>query len=270
MEFTCLKIEIHAKVAEIILNRPQKANALNETLWFEIGKAFRWADETAEVRAVILRSEGPHFTAGIDFEFVFSIGQRFSGMTEGHRQDALRAYIRSLQDAFSMAEACRKPVLAALQGSCFGGGIDLVTACDIRYASREASFCVKEVDLSIVADIGTLQRLPRLIGEGRARELALTARIFDSEEAQAMGLVNRVFDTPENMLAYTRDQAQNMAQKSPLAMRGTKQILNYSRDHSIAEGLDYVATWNAGMLLSEDLKRSMEALRSKKQPEFPD
>ncbi len=270
MEFSSLRIEHSEKVAEIILNRPQKANALNETLWFEIGRAFQWADQTTEVRVVILRGEGAHFSAGIDFEFVQSIGQRFTAKTDGHRQEDLRSYIKQLQDAFSAAELCRKPVIAALQGSCYGGGIDLISACDIRYASQDTSFCVKEVDLSIVADIGTLQRLPRLIGEGRARELALTARVFDSTEALAMGLVSRVLPSSTDLLAYAREQAHIIAQKSPLAVRGTKHILNYSRDHSIAEGLDYVATWNAGQLFSEDLRRSIDALRSKKLPSFAD
>jgi len=270
MEFLSLRIEQLGKIAEIILNRPQKANALNESLWFELERAFRWADQTAEVRVVILRGEGAHFSAGIDFEFMHSIEKRFAGMTEGHRQDDLRRYIKSLQEAFTAAEACRKPVIAAIHGSCFGGAIDLITACDIRYASVEASFCVKEVDLSIVADIGTLQRLPHLVGEGRARELALTARVFDSQEANAIGLISHSLPSPSELLSYTREQALIISQKSPLAVRGTKQILNYSRDHSIAEGLDYVATWNSGQLFSEDLRRSMEALRSKKNPEFVD
>ncbi len=269
---SCESLKIHHanKIAEIVLQRPSKANALNETLWFELGRAFQWADQTPDVRVVLLRGEGPHFSAGIDFEFMQSIGQRFARLPEGQRQEALRSYIRSLQDAFTAAERCRKPVIAAIHGSCFGGAIDLITACDIRYASQDARFCVKEVDLSIVADIGTLQRLPRLIGEGRARELSLTARVFSSTEALSMGLINRVVDTPEQLLQLAQSEASNIAQKSPLAVRGTKQILNYSRDHSIDEGLEFVATWNAAMLFSQDLQRSMEALRTKSLPQFED
>ncbi|HYX31955.1 MAG TPA: crotonase/enoyl-CoA hydratase family protein [Oligoflexus sp.] len=269
-DFEFLKITHQNKVAEVSLNRPDKANALHEKMWFEVEAAFRWADETPDVRAVILRSEGSRFCSGIDFEFVHSIGQRMGSLPDGRRQEQLLATIRALQKSFTMLETCRKPVIAAIQGVCYGGGIDLVTACDIRHASADATFSVKEVDLGIVADIGTLQRLPKIVGEGRAREWALTGKVFQADEAQRAGLINEVTADAASLLELARGQAAQIAEKSPLAVRGTKQVLNYSRDHTVAEGLEHVATWNAGMLLSHDLRLAVEAAMGRKKANFPD
>lgn len=269
-DFEFLKVTLVNKVAEVSLNRPDKANALHEKMWYEVEAAFRWADETPEVRAVILRSEGLHFSSGIDFEFVHSIAQRIQNLPDGRRQEQLLAIIRSLQASFTRVENCRKPVIAAIQGVCYGGGIDLVSACDIRHAAADASFCVKEVDLGIVADIGTLQRLPKIVGEGRAREWALTGKLFNAHDAQRAGLINEVATDPASLLVLAREQAALIAEKSPLAVRGTKQVLNYSRDHSVAEGLEYVATWNAGMLMSLDLKMAVEAAMKRTKAQFPD
>jgi enoyl-CoA hydratase len=269
-DFEFLKVTQAHKVAEISLNRPDKANALHEKMWFELDAAFRWADETPEVRAVILRSEGSRFCSGIDFEFVLSISRRIEKIPDGRRQEQLLAIIRSLQNCFTRIESCRKPVIAAIQGVCYGGGIDLISACDIRHAAADATFSVKEVDLGIVADVGTLQRLPHLVGEGRAREWALTGRIFQATEAERAGLINTVTPDAQSLLDLAREQAALIAEKSPLAVRGTKHIMNYSRDHTVAEGLDYVAVWNAGMLMSLDLKLAVEAAMQRRQAEFPD
>lgn len=270
MNFEFLKVQQEQKVAEVTLMRPDKANALNEKLWNEIGTVFASLDKTPEVRAIVLKAEGPHFCAGIDFEFVGSISKRMQGMAEGQKQETLRLFIKSLQHAFTALEACRKPVIAAVQGVCFGGGIDLIAACDIRHASSDASFSVKEVDVGMVADVGTLQRLPPIIGQGRARELAFTGRVFTAAEAQSMGLINQLVKTKDEVWTLAREQAQLIASKSPLAVRGTKEILNYSRDHSISDGLDYVATWNAGMLLSADMQKSVMAFLTKKPAVYDD
>ncbi len=268
--FEFLKIIQHQKVAEIRLNRPDKANALNEKLWFEIESAIHWADESNDVRSVVFCSEGNKFCAGIDFEFISSIALRIEPLPEGRKQEYLLSIIRSLQKSFTAIERCRKPVIAAIQGVCYGGGIDLITACDIRHASVDASFSVKEVDLGIVADIGTLQRLPRLVGDGIARELALTGRVFHAQEAQGFGLINQLAADHKSLWELALEQATLIAEKSPLAIRGTKHIMNYSRDHSVQEGLDYVALWNAGMLMSVDLKQSMEAMMGRKKAQYID
>lgn len=268
--FETIKIAHDKKVAEIILNRPEKANSLNAKIWQEIGEAMEWADLTPEVRCVLLRSEGPHFCAGIDLDFVAEIAKGLSAESEGRKQEKMRAQIVKLQASMTAVEKCRKPVIALVQGVCFGAGVDLIAACDIRYAAADASFSVKEVDVGIVADIGTLQRLPRIVGEGVARDLALTARTVKADEGRELGLVSKVLGDYAALLDFGREQAGAIARKSPLAVRGTKQILNYSRDHSVADGLEFVATWNAGMLLSQDLMASVEAFRSKRAAEFAD
>jgi enoyl-CoA hydratase len=161
-------------------------------------------------------------------------------------------------------------VLAAVHGACIGGGIDLITACDMRYCSANAYFTVKEIDVGMTADVGTLQRLPRLIGEGMARELAYTGRRVDGAEAQQMRLVNRCFDTPEALLAGVMEIARTIAAKSPLSIRGCKEMITYARDHSVADGLNYIATWNAAMLMSKDLFEAGAANMQKRDPVFKD
>lgn len=269
-EFTCLTVTLADAIAQIELNRPDKANALNGTLWREIGEVFRWVDETPEARVAILSGAGRHFCSGIDFELMGEVLGSVLELGPGHNVERMRRTILGLQAAFTALESCHKPVLAAIQGLCIGGGLDLIAACDMRYATADAAFSVKEVDLAIIADIGSLQRLPYLIGEGRVRELAFTARQFDAAEAQAMGLVNQVFVDAAQLREGVRTIAAAIAAKSPLTVRGIKQILNYGRDHSIADGLDYVATWNASMLLSDDTREAITAAMQKRQPRFRD
>jgi enoyl-CoA hydratase len=269
-DFTCLTAAVEGHVVHIQLNRPQKANALNGTLWQEIRDAFVWADQNPEVRVAMLSGAGKYFSAGIDFELIAEIFAEVQALESGRKEERLRRIILDLQNAFTALETCRKPVLAAVHGLCIGGGLDLIAACDMRYASQETKFSLKEVDLGIVADVGSLQRLPRLIGGGLVRELAFTGRDVDAAEAQRMGLVNQVFDDPQELLAGVRAIAQTIAAKSPLTVRGIKEVLNYTRDHSIIDGLNYVATWNSAMLLSADSQEAMLAAMQKRTPEFQD
>lgn len=269
-EFTCLTVTLADAIAQIELNRPDKANALNGTLWREIGEVFRWVDETPEARVAILSGAGRYFCSGIDFELMGEVLDSVEDLGPGRKEERLRRTILELQAAFTALETCRKPVLAAIHGLCIGGGLDLIAACDLRYATADAAFSVKEVDLAIIADVGSLQRLPYLISEGRLRELAFTARQFDAAEAQAMGLVNQVFADAAQLREGVRAIAASIAAKSPLTVRGIKQILNYGRDHSLADGLDYVATWNAAMLLSDDTREAIAAAMQKRPPRFKD
>lgn len=269
-EFTHLNVTLTDAIAWIELNRPDKANALNGTLWREIGEAFRWVDDTPAARVAILSGAGQHFCSGIDFELMGQVLDEVGGLSPGRREERLRRIILDLQSAFTALETCRKPVLAAIQGFCIGGGLDLIAACDMRYATADAAFSLKEVDLAIVADVGSLHRLPYLIGEGRLRELAFTARQFDAAEAQAMGLVNQVFPGAAPLRDGVRTIAANIAAKSPLTVRGIKQVLNHGREHGVASGLDYVATWNAAMLLSDDTREAITAALQKRPPKFAD
>jgi enoyl-CoA hydratase/carnithine racemase len=218
----------------------------------------------------ILTGEGRAFTAGIDLQMMMSLGDQIQNDCEARTRENLRQVILDLQDTLTSLERCRKPVLAAIHGACVGGGIDLICCADMRYASSDASFSIKEIDIGMTADVGTLQRLPKLIGEGMARELAYTARKFGAAEAQQMRLVNRVFDSREALLAGVLEIASEIAAKSPLSIRGIKEMITYARDHSVADGLNYVATWNAAMLMSNDLQEAMMANMGKRKPTFKD
>ena len=269
MNFDTVAITEAGGVAHIELNRPDKANALNGPMWQDLRSAFDWLS-TSRARVGVLCARGKHFTAGIDLDMLTTMNSELAGLPEGRRQERLREVIVELQAAISAAESCRKPILAAIHGACVGAGIDLVTACDMRYATAHARFSVKEVDMAIVADVGTLQRLPKLIGDGLARELAFTGREFDGNEAHAMKLVNRVFPDKDALMRFVLDTAAGIASKSPLTIRGIKDTLNYSRDHSVAEGLAYVAAKNAGMLFSSDLTEAVSAAKQRRIAKFED
>jgi enoyl-CoA hydratase len=268
--FETLTLSVGDHIATVRLNRPEKLNAMNAAMWNDIRSAFRHVDETPEIRVAILEGEGKAFTAGIDLQMMLGVGAQVRDDCDGRTRENLRRVILDLQDTLTSLERCRKPVLAAVHGACVGGGIDLISCADMRYCSADAWFTIKEIDIGMVADVGTLQRLPRLIGEGMARELAYTARKFDAAEAKEMRLVNRVFESPEALRAGVREIAAQIAAKSPLSVRGVKEMITYARDHSVADGLNYVATWNAAMLMSADLQAAMMAGMSKSTPHFKD
>jgi len=268
--YETLNVSLQDHIATIRLNRPDKANAMNLAMWHEIRQAFKWVDATPEARVAVLEGEGKLFTSGIDLQMMMGMGDQIQNDCEARTRENLRQVILDLQDTLTSLERCRKPVLAAIHGACIGGGIDLICCADMRYCSSDATFSIKEIDIGMTADVGTLQRLPKLIGEGMARELAYTARKFGADEALQMCLVNRVFESREALQKGVRDIAATIAAKSPLNIRGVKEMITYARDHSVADGLNYVATWNAAMLLSNDLQESMMANMGKRQPEFKD
>jgi enoyl-CoA hydratase/carnithine racemase len=268
--FTRVGVELDGGVATVVLDRPDKANAIDLAMWHEIREAMRWLDETPEAHVGILCGAGKQFTAGIDLALLGSIRAHIDDACDGRGREKLRRLILDLQDTLTAIERCRKPVLAAIHGACIGGGVDLVTACDIRVCTADAVFSVREIDVGMTADLGTLQRLPRLIGDGMARELAYSGRNVDGREAREIRLVNRCYDTREAMLAGVRELAAAIAAKSPLAVRGAKEMITYARDHSVADGLTYVATWNAAMLLSADLPEALAAMRERRPPQFRD
>lgn len=266
-----LRIELSEGIATVTLNRPDKANAMNGPMWQEIRTAMQWVDATPEARVAVLQGEGKHFTSGIDLTLMMGLQAQIKDDCDGRMREKLRRLILDLQDTLSSIERCRKPVLAAIHGACVGGGIDLIACTDMRYASSDAYFSVKEIDIGMVADVGTLQRLPKLLGgQGMVRELAYTGRRVEATEAHEIGLVNRVFESREALRAGVREVAAAIAAKSPLSIRGTKEMLNYARDHSVADGLNHVATWNAAMLMSGDLMAAMMASMGKQTPVFKD
>ncbi len=266
--FETLDLAVENHVAEVFLNRGDKANSMNAAMWRELQACFEWLDGEPDVRVVILAGHGKHFCAGIDLAML--AGTHGEDLEPSRRAEALRRHILSLQDNLSAIEQCRKPVIAAIHNTCIGGGIDMVTCADMRFASEDAWFSVREVDIGMAADVGTLQRLPKLVPYGIACELAYTGRNVGAQEAQQMGLVNRVFSDRETLLKEVRAMAANIAAKSPLAVRGSKEMLLFSRDHSVREGLNYVATWNAGMLSAQDLREGMAAQMEKRSATYDD
>ncbi|WP_373187674.1 crotonase/enoyl-CoA hydratase family protein [Halopseudomonas sp.] len=268
-EFQTLLVEQMASVAHVQLNRPEKINAMNALFWEEIITAFDWIDQTDSVRVVVISGAGKHFSAGIDLMMLAGAAGGM-GSDIGRNAETIRRNVLRLQASFNAVDQCRKPVIAAIHGYCIGGAIDLITACDMRYATADAHFSIKEIDMGMAADVGTLQRLPHLIGDGMMRELAYTGRGFDGAEAATMGLVNRTYTDHDKLLDGVMGIARDIAGKSPLAIRGTKEMIRYSRDHSVEDGLNYIATWNAAMLQSEDMKLAMAAHMAKKTAEFAD
>ncbi len=265
-----LKLSIENHVATVTINRPEKVNALNQIAWEEIETVFNDLDLNPEVRVIIIEGgESKHFCAGIDLSLLMTVTQN-DVPCEGRKREQLRKNVFKLQAPINAIENCSKPVLAAIHGGCIGGGIDLVCACDMRYCTEDAYFTIKEIDMGMVADLGTLQRLPKLIGDGMVREMAYTGRNVEGKEAEKIGIVNSVFENKELMLFEVKKIAEAIAQKSPLSIRGTKHILFHTRDHTVADGLNYMATWNAAMLLSADLQEAFEAKMLKRAADYKD
>ncbi|MFT5888527.1 MAG: enoyl-CoA hydratase [Zhongshania sp.] len=269
-EYTTLAVRLEEHVAWVALNRPEKANAMNEPMWDEIQRCFEWLDSEPSVRVVVLCGEGKHFCAGIDLAMFGGLAAAAEGLEKSRAIEQLRAFILRLQGNLTAIERCRKPVLAAIQGSCVGGGVDIISACDMRYCCEGTTFSIKEIDIGMVADVGTLQRLPHIIPQGIVRELAYTGRNVYAEEAEKIGLVNSSFDSYAEMIEAVGVIAQDIARKSPLAVRGTKEMLLYTRDHSVNDALNYQATWNSGMLSIEDVMLAITATGEGKSADFKD
>jgi enoyl-CoA hydratase/carnithine racemase len=270
MEYETLQVSIDEGIALVSINRPAKANAMSRAVWRELRSAFERVDAMPDARVAIIAGNGAHFTSGIDLAMFLEIQAEVKDACDARTREKLRRIILDLQDSLTAIERCRKPVLAAIHGACIGGGVDLVSCCDMRYCSSDANFSIKEIDIGMTADVGTLQRLPRLIGDGMVRELAYTGRSIGADEALRIGLVNRVFESPDALRAGVHDLARQIAAKSPLAIRGTKEMLVYARDHPVADGLVHVAAWNAAMLVSEDLHEALAAAMQKRPAKFRD
>eukprot|EP01103_Thecamoeba_quadrilineata_P001467 TRINITY_DN11326_c0_g1_i1.p1 TRINITY_DN11326_c0_g1~~TRINITY_DN11326_c0_g1_i1.p1 ORF type:complete len:317 (-),score=71.33 TRINITY_DN11326_c0_g1_i1:13-912(-) len=260
------------KVYLVQLNRPEKGNSLNDQAWKDLRACFEQLSHEKTCRAIVLSALGKHFCTGIDLrDFSSLFSEPFSD--PARRALHYRKLILSYQQSISAVENCPKPVIAAVHGYCIGAGVDLISACDIRYSTEEdAAFSIKEVDIGLAADVGTLQRFPKIVGnDSLARELCLTGRVFTGKEAKDMGFVSKVLAGKEALEQEALRVAVEISTKSPVAVQGTKINLNYSRDHTVEEGLQYVMNWNMSMLQSSDLQRLLEAAALKKKPsEFED
>lgn len=262
-----LRVEADGAVAEVVLTGPGKGNALGPDLFRELPQVFGELDADPQVRAVVLRGEGDQFSYGLDLPAMASTLALEGPALAGARRRFLDM-IERLQAAVTSVELCAKPVVAAVSGWCIGGGVDLLAACDIAVASAEARFSVREVRVAIVADLGSLQRLPRLIGAAHARRLALTGEDIDASRAEHIGLVSEVLPDPVTARGAAHRLARQLASLSPLAVQGTKRILNETRDASLAEGLRHVALWNAAFLHSQDLTEALAAFAERRTADF--
>ena len=270
-ETTCFKLTIKDHIAHIVLNRPEAFNAMPRAFWNELPALAHEINDGAKARVIVISSTGRHFTAGMDIS-VFTDGEGLAS-TEGDpyaRAEAFRHFVTVLQDSFSCLEAVRMPVIAAIQGGCIGAGVDMTSACDIRYCTADAFFQIAEINIGMTADVGTFPRLCKLIPEGWLRELAYTGRRLPADKAKAIGLVNEVFETHDAMMSHVLAIAAEIAAKSPVAVAGSKRMANYARDHSIADGLDYIATWQAGMFAPPHMMEAFAAKAQKRAPDFPD
>uniref|UniRef100_R4G4P5 Delta(3,5)-Delta(2,4)-dienoyl-CoA isomerase, mitochondrial n=3 Tax=Rhodnius TaxID=13248 RepID=R4G4P5_RHOPR len=252
-------------VYHVQLNRPEKLNAFNETMWKEIGECFTALGDQDDCRVVLLSANGRLFTAGIDFNSMMSLGQTLSEHEDvARRCKILKSLIHKYQDSITSLEKCVKPVISLVHNACIGAGVDLITAADIRYCTEDAVFQVKEVGIGMAADVGTLQRLPRVVGStSLVNELAFTARKLLASEAKECGLVNRVYKDKESMISEAMKVAEDISRKSPVAVQGTKRSLIYSRDHPVQESLNHIADWNQTMLQSEDFLNATVAEATK-------
>lgn len=262
-------VEIKDHVAQVTLIGPGKGNAMGPDFWSELPQLFGDLDADPEVRAVVLAAQGKHFSFGLDLAAMApEMAPVLADKAQAAPRTDFHGVIRQMQGAITAVADCRKPVVAAVQGWCIGGAVDLITAADIRYASADAQFSVREVKVAMVADLGTLARLPRIIGDGHLRELALTGKDIDAARAEKIGLVNDVFDDADAVLAAAHETAAAIAANPPLVVQGVKQVLDHSRKPDVDDSLRFVAAWNSAFLPSEDLGEAIAAVFQKRAPEF--
>ena len=271
MGYQCFDVEESAGVAHVRLSRGEQLNTMIPEFWSELPAIVDEISDSGRARVIVLSAQGRHFCAGMDLS-VFSSDATLESESDeiGRRRANVRLSLLHLQRSFSALEEARMPVLAAIQGACVGGGVDLVTAADCRYATADAWFSIHETNIGMTADVGTLQRLPKLIPSGVAREYAYTGRRMPAPRALELGLVNEVFDDHDSMMGAVMDIASEIASKSPLAVHGVKEALNYSRDHSVEDSLRHIALWQSGMFHPGDLEESFRARSEGREPLYED
>ncbi len=261
---TPFKIEKDGHLAWLVFNRPEKRNTMTPDFFEGLAEIFPKFDSDPEVRVVIIKAEGKSFTAGLDLVEARSLLEASSP----DAKERLRKEILRLQESLSVIERCRKPVVAAIHSHCIGGGVDLTSACDIRIATKDAIFSIRETRMAMIADLGTLQRLPYIIGHGWFRELALTGRDFSAAEALQMGFITHICEDRATLYEEARRLAMEIASLSPIAVQGAKEVILFSRDRGVFAGLEYVAQKNAAVLPCEDLMEAVGAFLQRRQPVF--
>ncbi len=269
MELTCFEVTTKDKVAHVQLNRPDALNTMIPAFWTELPQLIGELSDSGEVRAIVISSTGKHFSAGMDLSVFTSSGLSMDG-EPGRRNATMSLLVKRLQDSFTALERARVPVLVAIQGGCIGGAVDMVCAADMRYASADAYFVVQETNIGMTADVGTLQRLPKLIPDGIARELVYTGRRMPAARAAQVGLVNEVFDDHESLVAGVLAIAAEIAAHSPLTLWGAKEALVYARDHGVHDSLHQIATWQSGAFQPADMMEAFGAKAEKRQAQFED
>ena len=272
-KYKCFQIDIENHIANLVLSRPNELNTMSRDFWVELGDVLEEINRDSEVRVVVMSSTGKHFCAGMDLN-AFSNG--VDNISDEKKPDharigeAVYRVAKELQEYISTLEKIRVPVIAAIHGGCIGGAVDLVTACDIRLASDDAFFCIQEINIGMAADVGTLQRLPKIIPDSKMREMAYTGRRMYAGEAKETGLVSDTYKSQEDMLKAANSLAKEIASKSPVAIYGLKAVMNYSRDHSVSESLEYNALWSGAMLSQKDMTEAMTANIEKRDASFND
>ncbi len=267
--YEAFTVTIADKIAHIQMSRPEAMNTMNKAFWNELPEIVRTIDQNALARVIVISSTGKHFSAGMDLA-VFTGGGTKPAADRYVAAEAFRSNVRAIQQSFNCMEEARVPVLFACHGGVIGGAIDMITAGDIRWCTEDAFFCIMEINIAMTADVGTFPRLQRYIPEGWVKELAYTGRRISAAKAKEIGLVNDVFPTQEAMLAYVMETAREIASKNPVAVTGSKVLINYGRDHSTADTLDYIGVWNAAMFPPPHMAEAFAARAEKRDPVYPD
>lgn len=268
-EYEFYIVEKKPPIAWVYLNRPEKKNAMGPAAWKEILPIFEDLDNDPDIRAIIIAAKGPCFTAGIDLMGMMpELPEILDNEQKGGVKWKLLKKIKELQDSMSCIEWCRKPVIAAIHGYCIGAGLDMSTACDIRLCTQDAIFSLREAAVGFVADVGVLQRIPLIVGQGHARELAYTAKNFTAQRAKEILLVNDVYENQESLYQNAEKLALDISESAPLAVQASKDVLNYGIGKSVEEGLQYVASMSTNIVPSKDLMEAVTAFTEKRKPKF--
>jgi len=273
MGYECFDVDIIDKIGVVKMTRPERSNSMIASFWRELPEIIDEFSNRGNVRAIVLSAEGKNFCSGMDLGVFGSNDDIGPSADKGHRSrrnERFRSTAMKLQDTFTSLERARMPVLCAIQGACVGGAIDMVSATDMRYTTEDAWFSIAEINIGMTADVGTLQRMPKLVPEGIVRELAYTGRRWSAEEAKAAGFVNEIYPDHDTLLDAVMNVAGEIASKSPMAIWGTKQTMHYTRDHTVADGLEFIANWNAAMFDTDDMAEAFKASVEKRSADFPD